>query len=183
VAEVSIPRPVVTRDVDELPAAGYLQRFHSITGGLEPVQNQVRTAGLEYLPAHGQQTEDKLYFTQGHHWMHFDEEIGGRYQPTHFWADRSLATPAFAGPWALDSVNSYTSSGYLFEIPGDWAERFTPGRLLAAGGHREHIGGSYGPSLYACAPWEAGNPPAAGSSIDATVLLRYGLPPDSLVDC
>jgi hypothetical protein len=182
VAEVSIPAPVRNDQSGDLPRAGYLQKFASITGGVEPRLNQVRTAGLACLS--GKTNEESwLFFTQGHHWMHFDDERGGRYQPTHVRASIDLSAPEPAGPWKIDTANAYTCSGFCFEIPAEWSDRFTPGKRLAAGGYREHIGSSYGPSLYAvAAPLSASTPPA-GMALEATTLLNYGLPPDSLIDC
>jgi hypothetical protein len=49
------------------------------------------------------------------------------------------------------------------------------GKWLIAGNHREAgaFGGSQGPTLYASAPWEDGDPPTPGQDLDALALLYY----------
>lgn len=182
VSEISIPVPkkLAGKNTDALPVAKTLQGFQNITGGVLPAGAEVRVAGLEYLPKQSGQSQGGLYFSMGHHWMNFDPE--GDTQPTHWHTELSLAQPKPIGPWSLDKQNAFRTSGYIFEIDSAWAALNTPGKRLAAGGFREHLGGSYGPSLYAYGPWNDNYPPPAKANLANTTLFEYQLPPDSMAD-
>ncbi|MCK5920021.1 MAG: hypothetical protein KAG66_03720, partial [Methylococcales bacterium] len=67
------------------------------------------------------------------------------------------------------------TSNYLFQAPAGFANENLGGRSLLAGNHRSAgaFGGSQGPTLYATAPWQDGNPPAAGQELAAQALLYY----------
>jgi len=67
------------------------------------------------------------------------------------------------------------TADYMFAIPELWATENTPGMLLATGRFREGEWSGRGPTLFAYGPWNAGNPPAGGSTVDATPLLLYGI--------
>ncbi|MDB5103941.1 MAG: hypothetical protein JWP91_1630 [Fibrobacteres bacterium] len=180
VSEISIPAPKKLNgsNADALPVAKTLQGFQNITGGVLPAGSEVRVSGLEYLPKQTGQAQGGLYFSMGHHWMNFDPE--GDTQPTHWHAELNLTQAKPQGPWALANQNAFRTSGYIFEIDSAWAAVNTPGKRLAAGGFREHLGGSYGPSLYAFGPWNQSNLPPK-SDLANTTLFEYGLPPDSMV--
>ena len=68
---------------------------------------------------------------------------------------------------------NYVTGDYLFAIPPDWAAAYT-GKSLATGRFRDGGQGAQGPSILAIAPWQHGNPPAAGSTLAAVPLLFYG---------
>jgi hypothetical protein len=129
-------------------------------------------AGLAYLPAQGAQASDKLYFALA---PHLDE---GATDPSHAWSELALADPQSAGPWRIGDYGrgyalNYVTGDYLFDIPRGWADTHVSGRALATGRYRDGGQGAQGPSLFAIAPWDAGNPPAAGSTLTATPLLLY----------
>jgi hypothetical protein len=182
ISEISIPipKPLAGNNVSALPVAKTLQGFQNVTNGVLPYGSEVRVAGLEYLPKQAGQAQGGLYFSMGHHWMNFD--AAGENQPTHWHIELNLSQPKPAGPWKLQDENAFKTSGYIFEIDSAWAAVNTPGKRLAAGGFREAIGGSYGPSLYAYGPWGDQTVPAAGSALRNTTLFGYGNPPDSMVD-
>ena len=66
---------------------------------------------------------------------------------------------------------------YLLKAPQTFADQYLDGKWLIAGNHREggsvELGASQGPTLYALAPWEDGDPPASGQNLDALALLYY----------
>jgi hypothetical protein len=64
---------------------------------------------------------------------------------------------------------------YLFKAPESFANQYLEGKWLISGNHRQAgaFGGSQGPTLYASAPWEDGNPPASGQNLDALALVYY----------
>lgn len=182
ISEISIPAPVISpeKDLAKLNTAKTLQDFHDVTSGVLPLGVEVRVGGLEYLPKQGNQDRDGLYLTMGHHWMH--EDALGDYQATHWRISTDLSTPRTEGPWSIGGNKAYTVSGYIFEIPKEWADANAQGRRLAAGGFRQHLGASYGPTIFAYAPWDEGNPPLPKANLKSTTLLKYGVPPDSLLN-
>jgi len=168
VSEVSIPVPVNSpaKNLNDLNTAMTLQGFADIRGGLFGEMEMPRV-GLAYLPPQGAQTTGKLYFA----WApHLDE---GATNPSHGWCEPDLSDPQSAGAWRIGDYWNYVTGDYLFDIPQSWADTYVSGRYLATGRYRDGGQGAQGPALFAIAPWEHGNPPAAGSTLPATPLLLY----------
>jgi hypothetical protein len=170
VSEFSIPAPVISadKDLNDLPVAVTLQPFADVTGGRQvPGLSDSLTLGdVQYLPRQGSQTSDKLYWVMFEYYLP-EGELG------HGWSELDLAHPNAQGSWRLGSFPTAATNKYLFEIPQDWADAYTPGKYLLAGRNRMPNGGSLGPALHAFGPWNDGNPPADGSSVDAAQLLYY----------
>jgi len=171
VSEITIPAPVISaqKQLADLPVAGTLQAFSDIRGGVFGNYEDLvlPRAGLEYLPAQGSQTSDKLYFCWAQHIQDFEV--------SHGWCDLDLSNPQTAGPWYFGSWSNYVSNDYIFEIPAAWASVNTPGLLLATGRAREGPWAGLGPALFAYAPWVEGNPPAPNATLTQIVpLLLYG---------
>lgn len=169
VGEIDIPAPVVSpgKEVDDLDTASTLQPFTEVMSGFISGM-EVLNAGLEYLPAQGSQTSDKLYFCWGER-LQYDRVV------THGWCDADLSTPDVAGGWFLGDLDVRGTNEYVFAIPSDWAATYTPGRLLATGRYKDGGQASQGPTIFAYAPWEAGDPPPAGTTLPYTTLLRYDI--------
>ena len=169
VSEISIPAPVISsgHNMDDLNIAATLQPFTDIRGDLFGTLEMPR-AGLAYLPAQGEQTTGKLYFTWG---QHLEEMEAG---PSHGWVEIDLSDPQRAGPWSIAGLRHYFTTDYLFPIPAKWAAENASGFLLATGRFREGGQASCGPALFAIAPWLEGNPPAPGAELPAVTLLQYG---------
>jgi hypothetical protein len=170
VSEISIPEPTVSpaKDLTALSTATPLQAFRDIRGSLFDWPMEMPRVGLEYLPAQGAQDSGKLYFC----WApHLDE---GATHPSHGWCELDLSRPQPAGPWRVGEHWNYVTTDYLFAIPQAWAEAYLPGMYLATGRFRDGGQGARGPSLLAIGPWQGGNPPPAGSTLQAIPLLLYG---------
>ena len=173
VAEVSIPIPVVSRDLADLATASTLQLFADITGGAITDDLALPRMGIEYLPAQGDQDEDALHFSIGQHIQGFE--------PSHGWASLDLSHPDTAGLWVFDGFTNYATNDYIFEIPQDFADAYLNGYRLATGRFREGVWSGFGPALFAYAPWEDGNPPASGSTLSSVQpLLLYGVQEEGL---
>ena len=67
VSEISIPVKVIspTKNPGDLNTATTLQEFHDVGSGLFDPLVEIIRVGMEYLPAQGDQTSDKLYFAWG----------------------------------------------------------------------------------------------------------------------
>ena len=168
ISEISIPTAVnsAQKNPSALNVATTIQPFHDIVGQLVNVPAlEIPRVGLQYLPAQGNQTEEKLYFCWAGHFQ--DQGV------SHGWCGTDLSNPGIAGGWQIADYRIYSVNDYMFEIPGYWVQENTPGMRLATGRFRDGGWSGQGPSLFAIGPWNQGNPPAAGSKLDAVPLLLY----------
>jgi hypothetical protein len=173
VSEFSIPVPVISKEkkLKDLPVARTLQPFADVTGGQQThrlVGNVL--ADVQYLSAPRRdkaQTDDYLYWTMSQYYLPPEDlRLFGR-------CEVDLSRTNRRGPWRLDSFPASATSRYLFDIPRAWADSYVSGMYLAAGRSRLVNKGSWGPALYATAPWNDGDPPPPDSSLHAIELLKY----------
>ncbi len=178
VSEIAIPIPRVSagKNPEDLNRATTLQGFADVRGGLFNPLNEIIRVGIEYLPAQGSQTSGKLYLAFG---QHFQEGGSAQLIPSHAWCELDLSHLNTRGPWWVDGENIYAVNDYLFSIPEDWADAYVGGRMLATGRYRDGGWSGQGPSIYAIAPWDYGNPPAARTHIQPVALLQYDTSYDS----
>jgi hypothetical protein len=169
ISEISIPEPVISRNLDDLNTGVTLQPFMDISSGsFDPQAVELPRVGIAYLPSQGDQISPKLNFSFGQHIQGFE--------PSHGWCNLNLADPQTAGFWNFDGYTNYTTNDYIFDIPTEWADTYTPGQYLASGRAREGPWSGFGPALFAYGPWNDGNPPLAGETLSAiTPLLLYGV--------
>lgn len=174
VSEVSIPAPVISarKDLEELPTATTLQPFADVRGNLFTPLVELPRVGLCVLADVA--TGEKLHMCWGQH-LQEDAEVR---IPSHGWCNPTLADPDTRGAWWIGDVSLYAVNGYLLEIPDEWATAHVGGRRLGTGRFRDGGWSGMGPSLYAYAPWLAGNPPPPGTRLSAVQLLQY----DSTLD-
>jgi hypothetical protein len=167
VSEFTIPAPVISpdKDLDDLPVATTLQPFYDITAGRQV--NELELTDLAYLPHQGDQTTDKLYWVMYEYYMPIDDKT------TFGWSELDLSNMQSQGTWRLGDYPFAATSRYIFDIPQSWADAYTPGQYLAAGRYRVQGNGSRGPALYTYGPWNQGNPPTDGATLDTAQLLYY----------
>ena len=176
VGEISIPAPVISTNFAALPRAAALRSPTDITGGWKDncTYNDDceyrEVDGLAYLP-----NVDKVAWNLND-WYN----VGGYDQDSLGWSARDMS--GAQGVWHIgarpssnDVFHNGKTSDYLFPAPQSFADANLEGKWLIAGKHREAgaFGGSQGPTLYALAPWEDGNPPTSGQNLDALALLYY----------
>ncbi len=165
VAEVNIPAPVLSRNVEGLNTAEFVQDFANLFEHHFVEFQEIPKAGMQYL--NRPETGPKIHVTWGEH-LQRDEF------PSHGWLDPTLSAPNFQGEWFIGNVNMYSVNGYMFEIPAEWADAFAGGRYLASGRMRDGGQGGMGPTLFAYRPWNAdGNPPPSGTRLEEVTLLLY----------
>jgi len=170
VSEISIPVPVISKNLDDLNTAATLQPFADISAGLfNPEAMDLPVADLAYLPSQIAGEAGQMYFTFGQHFQDFE--------PSHGWAGLDLSNPNPVGPWTFDGYTNYVTNDYLFDIPTDWAAAYTPGQLLATGRFREGVWGGFGPTLFAYSP-----SPGGATVTSITPLLLYGIQEPNLTD-
>jgi len=166
ISEVSIPVPVIleNKNLQQLNTARTLQDFKYIVN----VKNkEIPRVGIEFLPKMGNQKTAKLYLCWGEHLQNASDM-------THGWCEINLSIPLKKGDWYLNVPhNEYNTNDYLFKIPSNWADKYVDGRRLATGRFRDGGWSGQGPSLFAIAPWDDGNPPPDGKNLSYTTLLRY----------
>ena len=166
VAELSIPRPALARDVAALPRAEFVQDFRDVTAGHFTEMEEIVRIGMLYLnnPASG----PLIHIAWG---QHIEPDPTA---PTQGWFNPDLSNPGFQGPWFISEQSWYSVNDYMFEIPAAWADAYTAGRYVATGRFKDGGWSGMGPVVIAYLPWdENGNPPPPGSHLDPTALLHY----------
>jgi hypothetical protein len=173
-AEFSIPTPVNSKNLGSLKTATLLQPWTRI---LTMGNCDDTVGGLAYMAKTGGQTTDKLY------WGVF-EFYGADYcdYPSLGMSELNLSTPNSQGPFHVGASGTQLTNKtgkYLLEADHAWSDLYTGSKYLLVGRLREAggQGSSMGPTLYAVAPWAAGNPPPSGANLPQVTLLEY--PPDS----
>ena len=166
-AEISIPAPKITKNLEELNVAGFLQDFRDVAEGHFMGLDEIPRVGLAYLdtPATG----PKLHLAWGEH-LQPDPPVA-----SHAWIGLNLDKADFRGSWFIGDQSLYSVNGYMFTIPTQWADQFAAGRYLATGRFRDGGWSGMGPELFAYKDWtdEKGSPAASGSHLKETVLLKY----------
>lgn len=169
IAEISIPKPVASKNVETLPCAEFLQPLRNAAQGMFETYDEIPRVGMEYLshPATG----PKLHLAWGQHFHEDDQDKS----PTHAWIEPDLRAPQPKGYWYIGNQSLYSVNGYMFQIPSTWADAHAGGRYLAAGRFRDGGWSGQGPSLFAYRPWvdESGTPPPSGTHLQEIVLLSY----------
>ncbi len=165
VAEVSIPAPVDSRDIEALNTAGFLQDFQNVAADSFKQMDEIPKVGMAYL--NRPETGPLIHMAWGAHLQPQD-------QASHAWFFPDLAAPNVRGYWFIGNQDLYSVNGYLFEIPKEWADAHTGGRPLATGRMRDGGQGGMGPELFAYQPWNAdGSPSVDGSHLQEVALIQY----------
>jgi hypothetical protein len=165
IAEISIPSPVISRNIEDLNTAEFLQDFEDVLKGHFTHLEEIPRIGLTYL--NRPETGPKLHFAWGQHL----QEPG---DPSHGWFESNLSAPNVQGFWFIGDQDAYSTTGYTFEIPASWAEAYFGGRYLATGRMRDGGMGGMGPALFAYRPWGTdGSAPADGTHLVEIPLLLY----------
>lgn len=176
VSEITIPEPIISPNLESLNTAETLQPFSDISDGIFVAEEMaIPRLGLAYLPPQASQSTEKIHFVWGQHIQDFEL--------SHGWAELDLSNPQPAGPWLFDGFTNYVTSDYLFDIPKQWSDEYTPGMLLATGRAREGLWSGRGPGLFAYGPWLDGNPPPPEASLASIrPLLLYGIQESGIPD-
>ncbi len=176
VSEISIPAPLISSNVNNLPFSKTIQPFADVRGGLFSNFTELPRVGIEYMPAQEGQDKGHLYLTWG---QHFHDDPNTNIGPTHAWCDLNLSHPNTKGAWWVGTREEnengfiYRVNDYLFAIPDAWANSYSMGRNLGTGRFRDGGWGGLGPNLFAIAPHREGNPPQPGKELPYTTLLKY----------
>lgn len=154
VSEISIPEPVLSRNLSDLNTAETIQPFADISGGIfNPEKMVIPRAGLTYH-------ENRLYFAFGQHIQDFE--------PSH--GSAALDLTGADGAYVFGNYSNYVTNDYLLEIPPEWAEALG-GYPLASGRAREGLWSGRGPALFAYQPAAV----EGGVLTDVVPLLLYGM--------
>jgi hypothetical protein len=164
-AEINIPAPIVSRDIEDLNTAEFIQEFADVTKGHFTELEEIPKVGLQYL--NRPETGPKIHIAWGQHLQ--PQEF-----PSHGWFNPTLSEPDFQGTWFIGDHDLYSVNGYMFEIPAEWADTYSSGRPIATGRMRDGGQGGMGPALFAYQPWLTdGSPPPSGTHLEETILLLY----------
>ncbi len=158
VSEISIPEPVISKNLDDLNTASTLQPFTDISSGLfVPEAMTIPRAGLALH-------NERLYFAFGQHIQDFE--------PSH--GSTSLNLSDAEGAYIFGNYTNYITNDYLLEIPPEWADALGS-YPLASGRAREGLWSGRGPALFAYQPDVVDN----GVLTDVMPLLLYGTQGDA----
>lgn len=165
VAEVSIPAPIISADVESLNTAEFVQGFANIFEEHFVEFQEQPKIGLQYL--NRPETGALIHTAWGEHLQRDDFH-------SHGWFSPDLSNPNFQGEWFIGNVTMYSVNGYMLDIPAAWADAYVGGRVLGTGRMRDGGQGGMGPTLFAYRPWNAdGSPPPNGTRLEEVPLLLY----------
>ncbi len=165
VAEITIPTPVISENIETLPYAEFIQNFANVTAGFFTDMEEIPKVGMQYL--NHPDTGPKIHMCWGQH-------LQPENTPSHAWFNPALASPDLQGVWFIGNQNLYSVNGYMFDIPAAWADAHAEGRYLATGRMRDGGQGGMGPTLFAYRPWLSGGAaPISGTHLAETTLLLY----------
>lgn len=164
IAEITIPKPVVSTNVEALSRAEFVQPFRNAAKGMFPAYDEIPRVGMQYLANSGE--GPRIYLAWGQH-FHEDAE---KQVATHGSISTALDHPSPKGPWFVGEFPLYSVSSYVFEIPAAWAARHVDGRILATGRYRDGGWSGQGPALFAFNPRTGDKP---NTRVEATALLLY----------
>lgn len=169
VAEITIPTPIIADTVRELNQATFIQPFHNVAAGFFPTLVEIPRVGMEYLDTGA--TGPLIHLTWGQHF----QDAAETNVASHAWFHPDLSSPNIQGTWYIGNQSLYSVNDYLFQLPTEWAEQYTSGRLLATGRFKDGGWSGMGPALFAYRPWidDIGTPAAPGTRLQETVLLLY----------
>ncbi|MBI5652888.1 MAG: hypothetical protein HZC40_20935 [Chloroflexi bacterium] len=167
VAEITIPAPIISRDVTALNQAGFIQNFRNVAQGFYIGLAEIPRVGMAYLnhPA----TDAKIHLAWGQHIQPDPPDA------SHAWFEPNLAAPNLRGTWFIGNQSVYSVNGYLFELPNAWANQHTGGRPLGTGRYINGGWSGMGPALFAYKSWvdDRGTPASNGARLPETPLLLY----------
>lgn len=168
VAEISIPVPVDSSILGELNYASFLQDFTDVFANWFTHLEELPRIALQYLDKSA--TGPRIHGAWG---AHFQSDSPR--DTSHVWFELNLAAPQMQGPWYIGDQDPYFVNGYMFDIPGSWADQHVAGRYLATGRFRDGGWSGMGPNLFAYVPWNNANgtPLAAGTALDEIPLIAY----------
>ncbi|NUM55138.1 MAG: hypothetical protein HUU46_15955 [Candidatus Hydrogenedentes bacterium] len=168
IAEITIPKPVKSKDPSALNTAEFIQPLTNAARGLFTEYDEIPRVGMQYLDASG--IGPILFLAWGQH-FHEDAVKQG---PTHAWVSATLTKLDAKGAWYVGDVSHYSVSGYVFDIPAAWANDNAGGKFLATGRYRDGGWSGQGPALYAFRPFDANGAAAAnGAHLECATLLQY----------
>lgn len=167
VSEYDIPKPVISKNLTDLPKANAIQPLNDITGGLiGGTLTTYRMGDIQFLPKTGNMVSDKLFWVLYEFYTPEFELLGFG------WSNLTLANPSPNGMFRLASDVASATSRYIFEIPNDWAQKYTNGKNILVGRSRGQMEGSWGPAFFAIYPQQYASI-VNGTAIDSVNLLRY----------
>lgn len=156
ISEISIPIPVKSKNIKDLPLGLTLQPFNNIRSSLYDSWNfEIPRAGLEIL-------NNKLFFCWGDHMQDGDS------RPTHGYTSLDLSNSNPISLWSIGDYN-YSTNDYLFKVPKTWSDKFAPGFDMATGRFRDGGWGGMGPSVII---FKTGSM-IKGQNVETKVLIRY----------
>ena len=167
VAEISIPTPLDSSQLENLPYGEFVQEFHDVAEGYFANLEEIPRIGMVYLDSPA--TGPLIHLAWGQH-LQPDQPLA-----SHAWFSTDLSTPDVQGEWFIGDQSPYSVNGYMLEIPQTWADQYVQHRYLGTGRYRDGGWSGMGPALFAYRPWVdgGGTPAPSGTHLEEIVLLHY----------
>ena len=169
VAEVSIPVPVISKSIDALNTASFVQEFSDIAEGYFTSLEELPRTAMQYLEY--PDGNASIHLAWG---AHFQEEPLTQI-PSHASFSTNLTNPDLQGAWFIGDQSLYSVNNYLLDIPVSWADNYLDGFYLGTGRFRDGGWSGMGPALFAYSPWIDENNSLAedGAHLKEKTLLLY----------
>jgi hypothetical protein len=134
-ARIDIPTPVISKDYNSLPIARVIVPFKNF--GMMPPNPGPTVMALE-------EVGDKIFVSMSDAYLpNYKQRMLG-------WADLDLSNMVPQRKIGPDRDDCF--SDYMFAIPKWWADKYSPGKILAIGRHREGDLCGQGPAIFAMNP-------------------------------
>ena len=183
-AMISIPRPVISNEMEDLNITTILNPFADMTGGkkqdlIEEVGSPIFIGGMQLVDA--PYVDEPMLVTNLFRYYNvagrnFNGMVCGRPD----WSNPQAVGRFHVGVHDADDrygmFHAQKTSGYMMLAPQWWADRYTRGMPLLTGLQiTQGVNSStVGPSLYAVKPWDdQGSPPAPNTNLAAIPLMAY----------
>lgn len=150
VAEVSIPE----LKIDNYSSLNSGKLLHDPVDiiGVSTVGTYANLGDVHYFTKQGSQTSDKLYVSI--YGSYTTSSIYSLFNGQFAWTETNLDDLCLKGWWRFDLGSRFVGK-YIFHTPTAWADAHVDGKYLIAGFYRGGGGATFGPTLYAFAPWES----------------------------
>ncbi len=151
VAEVGIPE-IIKGEYDKLKYGTLLHELTDVIGK-DTAGTYANLGDIHYFTKQGSQKTDKFYISM--YGSYNTQSIYKLFNGQFAWTEANLDALNLKGWWRFDDLGVRYSGKYIFHLPTDWADTHVEGKRLVTGFYRGGGGVTYGPTLYAYAPWES----------------------------
>lgn len=124
-AEMTLPQPVISENMADLPIAEFVQPFGKVFGDVvdrvEAEDNAPQDVGIGGGMFWGEGENERLLLGMSSYY-----DAGYKMRWTHLLARPNTADPQAQGPFRVGSLNPGYYGGYMMRVPPEWAGKLAP---------------------------------------------------------